>query len=666
MKFLLPLFICAPICHADLVITEVMARSGYDGNVAPALDGDWWELTNTGALAVDLSGYQWDDEPTPLTPSISTFPAGISIGAGETIIILQEDVASIPAWKSAWGLGAGVQVLSRELFTVGESFSSFSANGDEVNLYEPGGDLIASVEFGPTVTGRTKVFLRDGSPIYGLNSISGEHGAANSGSGSGPDVGSPGDARLHFSTAPAIYGSGSYTYDVAVAAPSGTPVLVASSLPSFLSFTTTGTGTGTLASNRPLTLADAGNYLVQINASSGASATIQKFLITVLNPSPTVILNEYNAVSSSNYLNGGTLLTDQDGGDASSDGTFGRVLGNGGDWVEWVVVGEGTAGLVDLSGWRIEIGKNEGVGFTAKNTIVFSNHADWKTVPTGTILTFTEKSSAQGGRDSQFAIRDHRSSTGDTWSNVWIGDPTYLVYTSVGFNGYTVAAGSVTGIQIDNDGTQFRIKNSAGQIVYGPVGEGVAPIKGTSSEEVFELENHPSPAISPTGQRNGSVLGYDDGASESTFGLPNNWVLDLETVGQDFSAFAASGFLLWTEAEGLSGADAITTADPDLDGRDNLTEYAFGGDPELSDASYSAGSFQVGASATWSLVRRANDPDLVFTYEESETLDGWDPISPSSSNSLPFSGDADFETLTLSFDLPVPTPSNWFLRARAE
>ena len=50
-----------------------------------------------------------------------------------------------------------------------------------------------------------------------------------------------------------------------------------------------------------------------------------------------LILNEYNAVGSTDFLNGGDPNADVDGGFAS-DSYFGRVAGNGGDWFELVVV----------------------------------------------------------------------------------------------------------------------------------------------------------------------------------------------------------------------------------------------------------------------------------------------------------------------------------------
>ena len=197
------------LVRADLVVTEVMAKSVHSATV---LDGDWWELTNTGSEAVDLSGYTWDDTPTPVLPSISTFP-NISIEAGESIVILQADLASVMGWKSAWGLSASHRVFSREQFNPGgggESFSGLSDGGDEVNVYDTSDNLVAHAEFDVTVTGKSKGFLRDGSGIYGLDSSTGKHAAGTSNQ-PGADTASPCDARIHFVTAPSSYGPGSYS-----------------------------------------------------------------------------------------------------------------------------------------------------------------------------------------------------------------------------------------------------------------------------------------------------------------------------------------------------------------------------------------------------------------------------------------------------------------------
>src|SRR4051812_36455368 len=45
----------AASAHGALVITEVMSSSGTGGT------SDWFEVTNTGPAAVDITGYKMDD-----------------------------------------------------------------------------------------------------------------------------------------------------------------------------------------------------------------------------------------------------------------------------------------------------------------------------------------------------------------------------------------------------------------------------------------------------------------------------------------------------------------------------------------------------------------------------------------------------------------------------
>lgn len=532
MKPLIPvlaLLSAAASAHGQLVITEVMASSGHSATDA---NGDWWELTNTGSSAVNLNGYKWDDTPE-IPATASAFPAGITIQPGESIVILDESAGNVAAWKTAWGLASSTRVLDSTQFANanvgGEDFSGLSASGDEVNLYDAGGNVVASVAFGASTAGKSFAFHRDGTPVYAKLSRLDYQGAYGS-SLSPADVGSPGDSRIHFTSAPVIYAKSGYQYAISAKKPgAAAPTFSASGLPPFLTLSAGSAGTATLSSNRPLTLADTGDYSVEITASSGGTNTIQEFDLVVLNPLPSIVLNEYNAVSSTNFLNGGDLTTDEDGGAASVDTHFGRVLGNGGPWFEFVVVG---AGPVDMRGWTIEIGNNNGgLGFSRTDRLILSSHADWQAVPSGTILTFIDRNTAQGGRDTGFAIRDNSATTGDIWSNVWIGDTTH-VDAPVIMSGYTVSGGVVNGITIDNNNTQFQVKNALGQIVYGPAGEGVAPLSGLNDKEIFELEGNPNILVSPTDVASAAAYGYDDSASGSTFGYPNTWTEGAETFTQ--------------------------------------------------------------------------------------------------------------------------------------
>jgi Lamin Tail Domain/Abnormal spindle-like microcephaly-assoc'd, ASPM-SPD-2-Hydin len=310
MKFILTaLAILTVSARGQLVITEVMAASTHPNKVAPVpdADGDWWELTNTGSVAVDLTGYKWDDTPTPNLPTVSNFPSGTIIQPGESIIILDELTANVATWRTAWSLPSTLQVIDRPATTLGvEAFSGLSDTGDQVNLYGPNGVIVARVAFGASVAGKSQAFQRDGTPIYGINSVVGEQGAtASSGLGSS-DVGSPGNTTLHFVTTPVLVATSSYSYTVTATNPGGAlPVVSSTSLPSFLTLSVSANGTAVLTNNRLLTSADNKDYLVKLTATSGVITTVQPFLLKVLVPEPTPEISVEQPVSI-NIADGGS------------------------------------------------------------------------------------------------------------------------------------------------------------------------------------------------------------------------------------------------------------------------------------------------------------------------------------------------------------------------
>ena len=103
-----------------------------------------------------------------------------------------------------------------------------------------------------------------------------------------------------------------------------------------------------------------------------------------------MFLNEYNAVPSTSFLNGGTASLDGNGGRAA-DPFFGRTVGNGGNWFEMVTAVCG----VDLRGARIEWRENK----TGGNSGVITLRSDVEalsSLPAGTIITVIEKNQASG------------------------------------------------------------------------------------------------------------------------------------------------------------------------------------------------------------------------------------------------------------------------------
>lgn len=231
-----------------------------------------------------------------------------------------------------------------------------------------------------------------------------------------------------------------------------------------------------------------------------------------------VILNEYNAVDG-----GSGEWLEADGLTASpkSDIYFGRIQGNGGDWFELVVVGDGTAGsTVDMRGWEIRIDED---GRPNRGHLKLSNHDYWATVTAGTILTFNDTPDADGqGIDTTTEIlkADNLATEGWAWSNIYTDDPVYID---------TADADHDPAFPVTRFSSQFVIFQPDGvTVVYGPAGEGISPQGGVAEREVFKLEADPSPLIVEA-----SGL-YTDGTS-SSFGSPNVW--SSGASAQSFAAF---------------------------------------------------------------------------------------------------------------------------------
>ncbi len=558
------------------------------------------------------------------------------------------------------------------------TFTVFDAGN--TRIYGPAGESIAAYDSDSNGSldatygvSSTEILRVEENPAPSVNPISGAHNDASTFSTFGArnrwgagGVNSQSFAAFATSNSPPRFTStpentqvtDSFSYPITTADPNGHSVTVgAAALPSFLTLTPGASGTATLATHRDLTLADAGQYLIELTADDGqpvANTTPQAFYLNVFHTAPSLILNEYNAVGASEFLNGGDAITDDDGVPLSEDGWFGRVIGNGGPWFELVVTGDGGAGTVDLRGWTIEIGTSWSGEFVASNTLVLSADDAWSAVPTGTLLTFSGWNSANGGLDTGLSLRDRSATLGDRWTNVWIGDAALLVQTSPEVNGYTINGGVVENLGINQDNTQFVLKNPLGQRVFGPAGEGIAPLSGVSSTEILQLDANPTAGLLPLLVDENSP--YTATAAASTFGLPNG--------AQDFSPYVVepTPYELWAESFELEGDSALASADPDGDDRDNFTEYAFGGDPSQADAGPAPTMVVGDGTAEWKFVLR-DDDSIQLALQRSTTLESWSPLEAATTvEAHPSLAGYQWMTVTIT---PAPENGREFFRAVA-
>jgi len=222
-------------------------------------------------------------------------------------------------------------------------------------------------------------------------------------------------------------------------------------------------------------------------------------------PSGALIINEWNAVSSSE------MLDDCKDSPAQGDQFFGCQNGNGGNWIELIV----TQNNLNIQGWTVAWKNNDSGGHPNNGSFTFSNDSLWASLKAGTIITVHDNGSA--GYSTLYSgnpCSDHK-----WWIDVDVLNTTYIASSSLFFG--TTLLGS--GFKTDNDCWRGMIKDNASTVVQNWVGEntscGSIPAAiwagaGLGNLEVGKLEANPAGGTSDTN--------YKDGDS-GTFGGPNAW-----------------------------------------------------------------------------------------------------------------------------------------------
>ena len=144
----------APVGVANLIISEVAPWSSGNSSLA----SDWFEVTNIGTVAADITGWRVDDSG----PTIGTSVAlnGITnIAPGESVIFIESAVSKSTLFTSIWF--GGIAPAGIQIGTYTGSGIGLSTGGDAVNLFDSGGTIRASVNFGsnaPVVPGPYRTF----------------------------------------------------------------------------------------------------------------------------------------------------------------------------------------------------------------------------------------------------------------------------------------------------------------------------------------------------------------------------------------------------------------------------------------------------------------------------------------------------------------------------
>ena len=286
-------------------------------------------------------------------------------------------------------------------------------------------------------------------------------------------------------------------------------------------------------------------------------------------PAAALILNEYNCVRKTKYLRGANYADDtrEDAYFATIAGLpDGRIEGNGGNWIELVVVQD----HLDVRGWKLkwaETGAHQtnrtdiwfGDANIEQGILTFSSTAPiWSDLRSGTIITVGEQESIDV--DTDLDDEGNRNFTdeldrmdvdltidlstdvscdplaGDWWIHV-SSRHEQDEYTRTGGTHHrlirtetNVAADGPGDFAIGEEDWQLTIEGAAEGVVFGPIGEDVYTWGGggINDKEIGKLEADPSAGV--------TVRDFHDGSS-STFGREN--IFDGGTERQDFGALRA-------------------------------------------------------------------------------------------------------------------------------
>jgi hypothetical protein len=133
----------ATVAQAQIRITEV---APWGSSASTTYATDWFELTNFGGTAVNLTGWTMDDNSNG---SAKVALTGItSIAAGQSVIFTEN--AATASFLSTWfGSTAPAGLLIGNYTGAGVGLSQ---SGDAVNIFNAAGVLQANVTFGASGT----------------------------------------------------------------------------------------------------------------------------------------------------------------------------------------------------------------------------------------------------------------------------------------------------------------------------------------------------------------------------------------------------------------------------------------------------------------------------------------------------------------------------------
>lgn len=148
---------CEHLEHRELMAGQIFITEVNPTGSSAGYAADWFEVTNTGSTAVDISGWKMDDNSNSFASSVAL--RGItSIPAGKSVVFLEgaatgtNDATLISSFSQAW-FGTAAPPAGVLIGAYGGTGVGLSSTADAVNLFDSSGTLQAKVTFGASTAG---------------------------------------------------------------------------------------------------------------------------------------------------------------------------------------------------------------------------------------------------------------------------------------------------------------------------------------------------------------------------------------------------------------------------------------------------------------------------------------------------------------------------------
>jgi predicted extracellular nuclease len=173
------------IADNELIISEVHPFGSGNSTYA----ADWFEVTNKGTNAINITGWKIDDNSDSFASAVA-LNGVTSIAPGQSVVFIEGDSTTASNFIAAWFGGSAPGGFT--IGTYSGSGVSLSNSGDAVNLFDASGNKVTGVTFGAATAGTT-FDNASGAATVSTLSVVGVNGAFNSVTGS--EIGSPGTTQ---------------------------------------------------------------------------------------------------------------------------------------------------------------------------------------------------------------------------------------------------------------------------------------------------------------------------------------------------------------------------------------------------------------------------------------------------------------------------------------